>query len=60
MTANEFNKWQSEMKLKRTEIATLFEVTPNTIGNWKNGFSPIPKAVEMACKFLWIKERMCK
>lgn len=58
MTKEEFKLWRSIMNLTQKDVALEFEVTRNTIQNYELGYTHIPKAVELACKFLRIKKEM--
>ena len=58
MTKDEFKSWRKNMELTQSEVGIEFQLTRNTIQNYEAGFTPIPKCVEMSCKFLRIRKEM--
>lgn len=58
MNKEDFKKWRKDIKLTQIEVALEFELTKTTIQNYEYGFSPIPKSIELSCKFLKIRKEM--
>lgn len=50
MTSHEFRRIQSALKLKNRDLERMFEVSDQTIINWRRGYSRIPAAVAMVIR----------
>lgn len=52
MTPQQLNAWREAMGLNATEAAAKLGVSRQTWYTWARGDTPVPAAVEMACKYL--------
>jgi transcriptional regulator with XRE-family HTH domain len=57
MTGDELKKRREFMNLTQAELARKFFVSAQTISNYENERSPVPKTFEMALKALELEER---
>lgn len=52
MTGSELREIRKALKLTQSQLGDLFEIHPITISDYETGHAKIPKAVEMAAKWL--------
>lgn len=53
MTPQGFEKWrEKEVRLSQDFAAKLLGVTSRSINNWESGYTLIPQAVDLACRYL--------
>ena len=57
MTGEDLRKRREFMNLTQAELARKFLVSTQTISNYENERSPVPKTFEMALKALELEER---
>lgn len=50
MTSHEFKAAQDALRLKNRDIERLFEVSDQTVVNWRQGYTRIPGAVAWAIR----------
>ena len=50
MTHEEFRKAQAQLGLKNREVERLFDVSDQTVINWRHGHTRIPGAVQWALR----------
>lgn len=50
MTSNEFCRLQAALKLKNRDLEVMFEVSDQTVVNWRRGYSRIPAAVAIVIR----------
>lgn len=47
MTSQEFQRLQTAAKLKNADIQSRFQVSDQTVINWRKGYTRIPAAVQI-------------
>lgn len=50
MTSHEFCRLQAALKLKNRDLEVMFEVSDQTVVNWRKGYSRIPAAVAIVIR----------
>lgn len=50
MTSHEFRRLQAVLQLKNRDLERMFEVSDQTIINWRRGYSRIPAAVAIVIR----------
>ena len=50
MTSHEFRRLQAALQLKNRDLERLFEVSDQTIINWRRGYSRIPAAAAIVIR----------
>lgn len=50
MTSHEFRRLQAALRLKNRDLERMFEVSDQTIINWRRGYSRIPAAVAIVIR----------
>jgi len=50
MTSHEFCRLQAALRMKNRDVERLFEVSDQTVVNWRRGYSRIPAAVAMVIR----------
>lgn len=48
MTPRELRRWRDEQYLSQSELASMLQVTTQTVKNWEMGRSPIPHMATLA------------
>lgn len=52
MNATDLKKWRKEVRLTRSKMAEMLDVTETTIYRWETGKAPITKVIELAIQTL--------
>lgn len=50
MTSHEFRRLQTALRLKNRDLERMFEVSDQTVINWRKGYSRVPGAVAWAIR----------
>lgn len=50
MTSQEFREAQEQLRMKNRDIQQLFDVSDQTVINWRKGYTRIPGAVAWAIR----------
>lgn len=53
MTSHEFRRLQAALRMKNRDMERLFEVSDQTVVNWRRGYSRIPAAVAIVIRQLF-------
>lgn len=52
MTSQEFKAAQAALRLKNRDVQSMFEVSDQTVVNWRQGYTRIPGAVAWSIRAL--------
>lgn len=55
MTSHEFRRLQAALRMKNSDLERMFEVSDQTVINWRKGYSRVPGAVAWV-----IREQLAK
>ena len=53
MTSHELCRLQAALKMKNRDLEVMFEVSDQTVVNWRRGYSRIPAAVAIVIRQLF-------
>lgn len=60
MNESEFKRWMKRMRLKVRGAAKVLDLSVRQIANYRSGESPVPRVVELSCKYLELKKEESK